>query len=224
MIIPCARCGKEFKTLPCFIKRGTKYCSRKCQSDVPKIFITCKICGTKKRVKPYKKNQPYCSTTCKGKDRELVERISIKATATRRRLSKEGKIPPAWNKGISVRLSPKTEFQKGLIPWNKATRGIMKVNDGSFKKGQKPKNKMPIGMERTRKMHDGSIRYFVKIKEPNIWKARARFIWENVWGDIPKGYIIHHKDTDPQHDEIENLDCLTRAEHINIHRHDVKKI
>lgn len=34
------------------------------------------------------------------------------------------------------RRSPKSEFKKGRITWNKNTKGIMKVNKGSFKKGE----------------------------------------------------------------------------------------
>lgn len=36
----------------------------------------------------------------------------------------KGNIP--WNKGVSVRHSPKTEFKKGMIPWNK---GLKKETD-----------------------------------------------------------------------------------------------
>ena len=31
--------------------------------------------------------------------------------------------------------SPKTEFKKGIIPWNKGLKGVCKPNSGSFKKG-----------------------------------------------------------------------------------------
>ena len=33
------------------------------------------------------------------------------------------------------RRSPGTEFKKGVVPWNKDTRGVMKVNKTSFKEG-----------------------------------------------------------------------------------------
>jgi 5-methylcytosine-specific restriction endonuclease McrA len=36
-------------------------------------------------------------------------------------------------------FSPATEFKKGMIPQNKGTKGIMKSNSGSFRKGDKPK-------------------------------------------------------------------------------------
>ncbi len=32
--------------------------------------------------------------------------------------------------------SLKTEFKQGSIPWNKDTKGVMKVNKTSFKKGE----------------------------------------------------------------------------------------
>ncbi len=36
MIQCCAECGKPFKTYPCWVKRGTKFCSRECayRSDI----------------------------------------------------------------------------------------------------------------------------------------------------------------------------------------------
>lgn len=48
----------------------------------------------------------------------------------------------------------------------------------------------------------------------------------NVWiahnGPIPKGYVIHHKDyltnTDNKtNNDIDNLQCMTRAEHASLH-------
>lgn len=48
------------------------------------------------------------------------------------------------NKG--KHLSPKTEFKKGIIPWNKGTKGITKAwNKGliGFQKGHRPYNTKP---------------------------------------------------------------------------------
>ena len=39
-----------------------------------------------------------------------------------------------------VRISNKGSFKKGLTPWNKGTKGVMKVNKTSFKKGVLPWN------------------------------------------------------------------------------------
>lgn len=35
-----------------------------------------------------------------------------------------------------------TQFKKGIVPWNKGTKGVMKVNSGSFKLGMEAKNKI----------------------------------------------------------------------------------
>ena len=47
----------------------------------------------------------------------------------------------AWNKGLHIRLNPKGEFKKGHKSWNTGTKGIMKPNKTSFKKGQVAHNK-----------------------------------------------------------------------------------
>ena len=41
-----------------------------------------------------------------------------------------------WNKGLKTGIVPKTAFKKGCVSWCKGTKGIMKVNNGSFKKGE----------------------------------------------------------------------------------------
>jgi hypothetical protein len=44
MKINCNICGKEFKVFPCHVKRGKKYCSRKCLTEMNK-----KRCGEKSK-------------------------------------------------------------------------------------------------------------------------------------------------------------------------------
>lgn len=50
-----------------------------------------------------------------------------------------------------------------------------------------------------------------------------RAIYEAYYGEIPKGYIIHHKDGNKLNNSIENLECLTRAEHASLHYKGVPK-
>jgi hypothetical protein len=38
-------------------------------------------------------------------------------------------------------------------------------------------------------------------------------IWKDNKGEIPKGYIIHHKDGNPKNNNIDNLECLSPKEH-----------
>ena len=44
-----------------------------------------------------------------------------------------------------------------------------------------------------------------------------RVIWEETHGKIPKGFDIHHKDFNKQNNSIDNLECLSRSDHIRIH-------
>ena len=113
----------------------------------------------------------------------------------------------------------KGQFKKGSIPWNKGLtgKGICKSNSGSFKKGQKGINWMPIRSITIRIDKSGKKRRWIKIKEPNIWIEYAKFVWRKSKGRIPRGYIIHHIDENPLNDDIKNLQLLTRKEHFEIH-------
>lgn len=44
-----------------------------------------------------------------------------------------------------------------------------------------------------------------------------RWVWINHHGTIPKGMDIHHKDGDKDNNEIENLQMLSRSEHLKEH-------
>lgn len=42
-------------------------------------------------------------------------------------------------------------------------------------------------------------------------------MWETFVGTIPKGYEIHHINGNKQDNRLENLQCLTREEHRELH-------
>ena len=44
-----------------------------------------------------------------------------------------------------------------------------------------------------------------------------RLVWETFVGEIPKGYIIHHKDGNRQNNCLSNLQLVTSKEHHDIH-------
>ena len=48
-------------------------------------------------------------------------------------------------------------------------------------------------------------------------RRRASYIWEQHNGKIPEGYCIHHKNLDSTDDRIENLECITKLAHYEIH-------
>lgn len=56
-------------------------------------------------------------------------------------------------------------------------------------------------------------------KEKKIYRTilAHRWVWENIYGTIPDGMEIHHKDKDKSNNEIENLEIVSRSEHQAIH-------
>jgi len=47
---------------------------------------------------------------------------------------------------------------------------------------------------------------------------RSHLVWEVHHGLLPEGFIIHHRNGDYLDDRIENLECITQADHIRLHR------
>ena len=112
-----------------------------------------------------------------------------------------------------------TAFKKGQVPWNKGISYSVHGSEATrFKKGQRGRNWKPVGTVTFRKDKTGTLRAFVKIAEPNIWKLRAVVIWEERYGPISRGLVLHHRNEDALHDVLGNLCVLTRAAHLNEHR------
>lgn len=57
----------------------------------------------------------------------------------------------------------------------------------------------------------------IYILEGGEYVARSKIVWIRHNGPIPKGYVIHHKDRIPDHDNIDNLQAVTKSEHWRIH-------
>lgn len=96
----------------------------------------------------------------------------------------------------------------------------MRGENGRFVKGEAPGNKLPVGSVRVRTRHKrrGEERAFIKVAEPNVWVLRARYVWEMHNGPIPEGMGIHHKDRDKLNDDIDNLELISKADHLQEHR------
>lgn len=45
-----------------------------------------------------------------------------------------------------------------------------------------------------------------------------RLVWIKAYGEIPKGYVIHHIDGDKTNNSLDNLECLPLSEHSRIHQ------
>jgi hypothetical protein len=78
----------------------------------------------------------------------------------------------------------------------------------------------PIGAVsiRTRHGRGGEQRAFVKIAHPNKWTLRARHVWETANGAIPRCMGIHHRDENKLNDALDNLELVSKARHLELHR------
>lgn len=100
----------------------------------------------------------------------------------------------------------------------------MRNHKGQFEPGT-AYNKLPIGTVtiRTRHKRGAEQRAYIKVKEPNIWILHARYVWQQQHGEIPPGMAIHHCDGNKLNDSIENLELVSKAEHIDKHREEYQE-
>lgn len=84
---------------------------------------------------------------------------------------------------------------------------------------------VPVGTVTTRTRHKrgGETRAWVKVAQPNVWKLRAQVVWETTHGPMPRGSVVHHKDENTLNDTIDNLELLTKAQHLAEHVDDYRE-
>lgn len=120
-------------------------------------------------------------------------------------------------------------FAKGHIPDNKGKKleefmsaeNIVKFRANTYKKGNVPKNKMPIGSI-TVKFYGGSNMknpsyrlQFIKIGEGNYdWRPLHIHNWLEAGKSIPKGFVLAFKTTDYMNVELDNLHLITKKENM----------
>lgn len=172
-----------------------------------KIQKHCEECGASYEVKPYRAaTARFCSQVCGG------------AWHARTRLNVGPKEHMRGNK-LRAGLRPSNAFEASNKPWNKDLKGIHLSPASEYKPGRKSERWLPVGTETVRLDKNGAPRCHVKIAEPNVWQLRAVLVWEREnGGKLPEGMVVHHRDRNSLNDDIENLEALTRAEHIAEHR------
>ena len=107
-----------------------------------------------------------------------------------------------------IRTGLDSSFKKGHTPWNKGTKGVMKANKGSFKKGVMPIQFTHVGSERVNR--DGYVE--IKTKNPSTWELKHRYIYKKHYGEIPKGYNVIFADTNKTNFNIDNLILVSKSE------------
>lgn len=64
--------------------------------------------------------------------------------------------------------------------------------------------------------------YYLSTKKIGVSRLRLHvYMWLKYNKEIPKGYEIHHKDENKDNNEIENLACLSKKEHLEWHGENV---
>ena len=173
----------------------------------------CESCGTEFFFQPYRAaSARFCSRHCRalwgGSQPNAGGRGKPK--------------PAALGNKYRLGLRPTNAFAVGHRAWNKHVKGIHLSPASEFKRGRRSETRMAIGAVSVRVDRGGNPRAYVKIGQPNKWKRRAIKTWEDANGQsLPRGKVIHHDDRDTLNDALPNLFCLTRAEHLEMHRADV---
>ena len=107
-------------------------------------------------------------------------------------------------------------FQKGnqYGGWNKGLKGIQGPNRTSFKKGQIPANfKGGISYSKRDK------RWLITCREGQGSYPYAKAIMScHLKRLLGPNEIVHHKDTNSTNDVLNNLQLVTRAEHLKMHK------
>lgn len=165
--------------------------------------IECRVCGQLFTVPHYRaKSAKYCGKVCSG-------------TAQAKKYLNKTPKPWAAKNLDGHRHKSTSRFPKGHNPWNKALKGIHLSPKSEFKAGHNMTPSLPIGSVTIRTDKCGSLRAWIKMKCG--WDYRARIVYMAKHGEIPEGYVVHHIDGNTLNDRPENLQALTRAEHINVH-------
>lgn len=109
-------------------------------------------------------------------------------------------------------------FKKGNIPLNKGKKGFMGANKTSFAKGNIPQNIKKVGSISYRKDKNGRHYAHIKVAEPSRWKMLHVYIWEQKYGNLPKGYCVIFKDKDTLNTNIDNLMLISRSELVRLNQ------
>ena len=104
------------------------------------------------------------------------------------------------------------QFKPGHEPANKgktwdeymSKEGQISSSKTLFKKGDEPPNKKPLGSERV--TVDGYIQ--IKIKEPDVWVTKHRYLFEKEYGSVPKTHRLIFLDGNKQNLDLNNIKMI----------------
>jgi hypothetical protein len=103
---------------------------------------------------------------------------------------------------------PRNTFKKGHVSWNKGLKGIHLSPKTEFKKGQFTGSNHPSWRGGEQKPKDDCVHLYT---DANKRVRRPRKVYEDAFGEIPKGWILYHLDKDKYNDNLDNLIAIPRA-------------
>jgi hypothetical protein len=119
-----------------------------------------------------------------------------------------------------------TRFVKGQRSWNKGLHYVAggRSAETRFRKGERRgaanNNWKPVGSFRLNSEGYLDIKVNDKGKGPKAWAAVHRLNWIGAHGPIPPGHLLRFRDGNPRNPLVENLELVTRAEHLKRNWHD----
>lgn len=90
-------------------------------------------------------------------------------------------------------------------------------NKTTFKPGDNAMEKHPFWKGGIQKHKEG---YFIQLAT-NKRQKLARYVYEQIYGELPKGHVIYHIDGDRYNDDPSNLVAITRVELIKLNRNSI---
>ena len=186
----CQSCGNQFFVFPS--NSGRKYCSDNCRKK-EKVEVTCEICGKKDLVFPGRaKKYKTCSTRCRGirSGKHLSKKIDHKC--------------PICNAVFSIKKSQ-------LGRRNYCSKKCMSIGLQCRYVGNGNPNHKGILMT-----PDG---YIKSTRSRKTGRSLHRDIVAEFFGliDLPRKYIVHHRDCNKLNNDIRNLVCLSYSDHMWLH-------
>jgi hypothetical protein len=149
--------------------------------------------------------------TYKHKIRKILLKHNIKlrsyAEANKLQLKRNGH--PMKGKNHSEETKKKLRGKRNVTSWNK---GLTKEQDNRIK-GGRPHNGPYIDNQG-----------YLKLWVDNKAKLIHRIIYENAYGPIPENHDIHHINGLKLDNKLENLQCLSKSDHVKLHWKEGKKI